>query len=114
MNIILSNFFNNYTYNKELINNFSLSPYTQIKGVHGSFPFSFFSTGVNENIRSEVCVYPDMEGCIKNCGTLEMIILNYDDPITKEMESDARVKAKVVYFSRLHSLEEGIFIKNSI
>ena len=80
MNIILSNFFNNYTYNKELINNFSLSPYTQIKGVHGSFPFSFFSTGVNENIRSEVCVYPDMEGCIKNYGTLEMIILNYDDP----------------------------------
>ena len=42
----------------------------------------------------------------------DYLILNYDDPITKEMESDARVKAKVVYFSRLHSLEEGIFIKD--
>ena len=42
----------------------------------------------------------------------DFLVLNYDDPITKEMAKDERVKAKVVYFSRLHSLEEGIFVKD--
>ncbi len=38
----------------------------------------------------------------------DYLILNYDDAITKKMEKDERVKARVIYFSRLHNLEEGI------
>ena len=49
----------------------------------------------------------------KNQTEDDYIILNYDDPITKEMAKDERVKAKVVYFSRLHSLEEGICVKDN-
>ena len=40
------------------------------------------------------------------------MILNYDDEITKKMAEDKRVKAKVVFFSRLHNLEEGICLNN--
>ena len=38
----------------------------------------------------------------------DYLILNYDDEITKAMAEDKRVQAKVVFFSRLHSLNEGI------
>lgn len=48
----------------------------------------------------------------KNQTEEDFLILNYDDPITREMAGDERVKAKVVYFSRLHSLEEGICVKD--
>jgi len=48
----------------------------------------------------------------KNQTEEDFLVLNYDDPITREMAKDERVKAKVIYFSRLHSLEEGIFVKN--
>lgn len=41
----------------------------------------------------------------------DYLILNYDDEITKAMAMDKRVQAKVVYFSRLHSLEEGVCLK---
>lgn len=42
----------------------------------------------------------------------DYLILNYDDEITKAMVKDERVQAKVVYFSRLHSLEEGVCLKD--
>ena len=42
----------------------------------------------------------------------DYLILNYDDEITKAMAQDERVQAKVVYFSRLHSLEEGVCLKD--
>jgi len=42
----------------------------------------------------------------------DFLILNYDDEITKAMAQDKRVQAKVVYFSRLHSLEEGVCLSN--
>ena len=38
----------------------------------------------------------------------DYLILNYDDEITRKMADDKRVQAKVVFFSRLESLEEGI------
>ena len=38
----------------------------------------------------------------------DYLILNYDDEITRKMAEDKRVKAKVIFFSRLHSLDEGI------
>lgn len=44
----------------------------------------------------------------KNQIEKDYLILNYDDEITRKMESDKRVKAKIVFFSRLHSLDEGI------
>jgi len=44
----------------------------------------------------------------------DYLVLNYDDAITKEMARDSRVRAKVIYFSRLHSLEEGICLKDDV
>ena len=44
----------------------------------------------------------------KNQTEEDYLILNYDDPITKKMAKDKRVKAKVIYFSRLHNIGEGI------
>ena len=44
----------------------------------------------------------------KNQTQEDFIVLNYDDPITREMAGDEKIRAKVVWFSRLHNLEEGI------
>lgn len=44
----------------------------------------------------------------KNQTEEDYLVLNYDDPITKKMAEDKRVKAKVIYFSRLHNIEEGV------
>lgn len=41
----------------------------------------------------------------------DYLVLNYDDPVTRRMAEDERVKAKVIFFSRLHSIEEGICLK---
>lgn len=38
----------------------------------------------------------------------DYLVLNYDDPVTRKMAKDKKVNAKVVFFSRLHNLEEGI------
>ena len=47
----------------------------------------------------------------KNQTEQDYLILNYDDPITRKMAQDERVKAKVVFFSLSHDLEEGICMK---
>lgn len=49
----------------------------------------------------------------KNQTEEDYLILNYDDPIVKEMTNDERVKAKVIYFSRLHNLENGICLNDN-
>lgn len=49
----------------------------------------------------------------KNQTEEDFLILNYDDPITKKMAKDKRVKAKVIYFSRLHNLKEGVCLKDN-
>lgn len=38
----------------------------------------------------------------------DYLVLNYDDEITRKMADDERVKAKVIYFSRLEELKEGV------
>lgn len=45
----------------------------------------------------------------KNQTAKDVLLLNYDDPITKDMKE--KVAAKVVYFSYKEKIEEGIFIK---
>lgn len=42
----------------------------------------------------------------------DYLVLNYDDPIARDLAQDKRVRAKVIYFSRLHTLKSGIFQKN--
>ncbi len=42
----------------------------------------------------------------------DYLVLNYDDETTRLMAQDNRVEAKVIYFSRLHSLEEGVCLKD--
>jgi UDP-N-acetylmuramoylalanine--D-glutamate ligase len=49
----------------------------------------------------------------KNQDENDYLILNYDDEITRAMAKDERVKAKVVFFSRLHSLEQGVCVKDN-
>lgn len=39
-------------------------------------------------------------------------VLNYDDPCTREMSQ--RILAKPVYFSRIETLDEGIFLQNGM
>lgn len=46
----------------------------------------------------------------KNQTEDDYIVLNYDDEMTRAMAKDARVKAKVIYFSRLQELAEGVCI----
>lgn len=48
----------------------------------------------------------------KNQTEEDYLLLNYDDEITKKMAKDKRVNAKVIFFSRLHNLEEGICLKD--
>ena len=48
----------------------------------------------------------------KNQTEKDYLILNYDDEITRKMAEDKRIRAKVVYFSRLHNLEEGICLNH--
>lgn len=42
----------------------------------------------------------------------DYLVLNYDDETTRAMKDDKRVCAKVIYFSRLVDLEEGICLKD--
>ncbi len=42
----------------------------------------------------------------------DYLVLNYDDPITRSMAKDKRVNAKVIFFSRLENLSEGICLKD--
>lgn len=44
----------------------------------------------------------------------DYLVLNYDDEITRAMAQDDRVKAKVVYFSRLQSLDEGVCLAEDV
>ncbi len=44
----------------------------------------------------------------KNQTEMDYLVLNYDDETTRGMAKDKRVKAKVVFFSRLSDLQEGI------
>ncbi len=46
----------------------------------------------------------------KNQDKSSVILLNYDDPITRAMAD--RTPARPVYFSRLEELEDGIILKN--
>lgn len=48
----------------------------------------------------------------RNQTAEDYLVLNYDDETTKAMADDERVQAQVVYFSRLHSLEEGVCLKD--
>ncbi len=48
----------------------------------------------------------------KNQTEEDYLVLNYDDPITKKMAKDKRVKAQVIYFSRLHNIEEGVCLSD--
>ncbi|MFZ5596339.1 MAG: UDP-N-acetylmuramoyl-L-alanine--D-glutamate ligase [Bacillota bacterium] len=41
----------------------------------------------------------------------DFLVLNFDDPLTREMRGAG--KGKVIYFSRRHTLEEGVFVHNN-
>ena len=45
----------------------------------------------------------------RNQTEKDYIVLNYDDPVTRKMAADPRVKANVIYFSRIKELESGVY-----
>lgn len=47
----------------------------------------------------------------RNQTAEDYLVLNYDDELTKSMAENEQVKAQVVFFSRLHSLEEGVCLE---
>jgi len=47
----------------------------------------------------------------KNQTKDDYLVLNYDDETTRLMANDKKVKANVIFFSRLHELDEGICLK---
>lgn len=47
----------------------------------------------------------------KNQTEEDYLVLNYDDSITRAMAEDERVNAKVIFFSRIQSLEEGVCLE---
>ncbi|MCM1497969.1 MAG: UDP-N-acetylmuramoyl-L-alanine--D-glutamate ligase [Clostridium sp.] len=50
----------------------------------------------------------------KNQSEEDYLVLNYDDALTRAMADDERVKAKVVFFSRLHQLENGVCLEGDM
>ena len=54
------------------------------------------------SVKLDVCINQTAE---------DYLVLNYDDPITRDMVNDSRVKAKVIYFSRTTELDEGVYQK---
>ncbi|MBR1599780.1 MAG: UDP-N-acetylmuramoyl-L-alanine--D-glutamate ligase [Lachnospiraceae bacterium] len=54
------------------------------------------------SVKLDVCINQSEE---------DYLVLNYDDPITREMAEDSRVKAKVIYFSRTGEPSEGVYQK---
>lgn len=56
------------------------------------------------SVKLDVCVNQTEE---------DYLVLNYDDPITRKMAEEPRVKAKVIYFSRNEELSEGVYQKGN-
>lgn len=61
----------------------------------------------------------DMEGyaeakaaIFKNQQKNDLTVLNFDDPLTRDMA--AYTKGKVIFFSRRHILEEGVFVQDGM
>lgn len=58
------------------------------------------------------CYVSVKESIARNQGIDETIVLNYDDAYTKEFGEKA--KTKVLYFSRLHKLNKGIWLDGDV
>jgi len=52
------------------------------------------------------------ENIFRNQNESDYLILNYDDPIVRDMA--ARAAAQIFYFSRLTELPEGIFVRDGV
>ncbi len=57
------------------------------------------------------CYIETKERIAENQGASDTCVLNYDDPLTRQF--GRRVKAKVLYFSRKHILDQGIYLDGS-
>lgn len=49
---------------------------------------------------------------MENQDEEDFTVLNFDDPVVKNLA--ARAKSKVVFFSKKHELDEGVFVKNGV
>lgn len=55
------------------------------------------------------CYIETKEKIAQNQTKEDVCVLNYDDPVTKEFGE--RCNASVLYFSRLHTLQKGVYLK---
>lgn len=68
MKIILPSFYNSYQQNKKIIENFMY--YKDFQGISGSFPFSIFNGGYNNNKYSQLALAHDIINSIHSYGAI--------------------------------------------
>lgn len=101
---------NEESYTVAEISSFQLETIDEFKP-HVSAVLNVTPDHLNRHYTMENYASVKLDVC-RNQTAEDYLILNYDDEITKAMAKDKRVQAKVVYFSRLHSLEEGVCLND--
>lgn len=100
---------NNESYIVAEVSSFQLETIVEFKP-HVSAVLNVTPDHLNRHYTMENYASVKLDVC-RNQTAEDYLVLNYDDEITRAMAEDERVKAKVVYFSRLHNLDEGICLK---
>lgn len=101
---------NENSYTVAEVSSFQLETIVEFKP-HVSAVLNVTPDHLNRHYTMENYASVKLDVC-KNQTEEDYLILNYDDEITRAMAEDKRVKAKVVFFSRLHNIEEGICLKD--
>ncbi|MGN0438951.1 MAG: UDP-N-acetylmuramoyl-L-alanine--D-glutamate ligase [Lachnospiraceae bacterium] len=101
---------NENTYTVAEVSSFQLETIADFKP-HVSAVLNITPDHLNRHYTMENYASVKLDIC-RNQTKDDVLVLNYDDEITKAMAQDERVKAKVVYFSRIESLSEGVCLNN--
>lgn len=101
---------NENSYTVAEVSSFQLETIVEFKP-HVSAVLNVTPDHLNRHYTMENYASVKLDVC-KNQTEEDYLILNYDDEITRAMAEYKRVKAKVVFFSRLHNIEEGICLKD--
>lgn len=98
------------TYTVAEVSSFQLETIAEFKP-HVSAVLNITPDHLNRHYTMENYASVKLDIC-RNQTEEDYLVLNYDDEITRAMAKDKRVKAKVIFFSRLENLEEGICLKD--
>lgn len=84
MKFILPNFYNNFIEVINLINKYHEDKQINISGVYGSFFGSYFNGGINTTCVGPACLLQHMEGCVNEYRMMDMIIIDFGNPLISE------------------------------